>query len=130
MVLRVDTDRSNQIQLCHDSGLRRDAQTLIVFPDLLGLRYRFQDREYILSGKDTTSKVMKYYVDLQKGYKNILITTGANICMDYKQLSQIICYFPKTWYYKYRQDPRIWIPEVLEKMAEIWKAKIVYIEVK
>lgn len=45
--------------------------------------------------------------------------------MDYKQLSQIICYFPDTRYYKYSQDPRIYIPEVLEKMAEIYGAEMI-----
>jgi hypothetical protein len=45
--------------------------------------------------------------------------------MDYKKLSQIICYFPDTRYYKYQQDPRIFIPDVLEKMAEIHEAEMI-----
>jgi hypothetical protein len=43
--------------------------------------------------------------------------------MDYKKLSQIICYFPDTRYYKYQQDPRIYIPDVLEKMAKLHGAE-------
>lgn len=100
-------------------------QSLVVFPDILSLSMRFQDQQYILWGTDNDTKIASYYYDLQHGYKNILITTSANICMDYKQLSQIICYFPDTRYYKYSQDPRIYIPEVLEKMAEIYGAEMI-----
>jgi hypothetical protein len=48
--------------------------------------------------------------------------------MDYKKLSQIICYFPDTRYYKYQQDPRIFIPDVLEKMAKLHGAEYIVID--
>lgn len=98
-------------------------QTLVVFPDMLSLQMRYNNQNYLLWARDNDTKTAAYYYDLQHGYKNILITTSANICMDYKKLSQIICYFPDTRYYKYQQDPRICIPDVLEKMAKLHGAE-------
>lgn len=119
-------DSQSLPRLWYDTTIK---QTLVVFPDLLSLRHRFQDIDYILNGQDSMSRVMKYYHDLQHGYKNILITTSANIFMDYKNLSQIICYFPDTRYYKAQQNPRYYVPEVLEKMKIIRKANITFITV-
>lgn len=109
-------DRRKKLVLSCDKSI---GQTLVVFPDMLSLLMRTKELDYILVGSDAQTKLTRYYYDLQNWNKNILITTSANICMDYKQLSQIICYFPDTRYYKYQQDPRIFIPEVLQKMAEI-----------
>ncbi len=103
-------------------------QTLVVFPDMLSLQMRYNNQNYILWARDNDTKIAAYYYDLQHGYKNILITTSANICMDYKKLSQIICYFPDTRYYKYQQDPRIFIPDVLEKMAKLHGAEYIVID--
>ncbi len=118
--------RNASLSLVRDDTIK---QTLVVFPDLLSLRHRTDDMDYILSSQDSIQRITKYYYDLQHGYKNILITTGANIFMDWKKLSQIILYFPETRYYKSQQNPRYYVPEVLGKMAELWKAKLVKIEV-
>jgi hypothetical protein len=126
-IKKSDTlNREDKLTVCHEDKV---GQTLIVFPDLLSLYYRFDDKEYMVTAKDADSKIVRYYHDLQMGYKNILITTSANICMDYRNLTQIICYFPKTRYYKYQHDPRIWVPEVLEKMAQVRGASFVCIDV-
>lgn len=105
-----------------------EGQKLIAYPDIMSLRSRESNRELCLFANDSQARVMKYYYELQQWYKNILITTSANICMDYGDLREIICYFPDTPYYKYQQDPRIFIPEVLEKMAEIYGATLHYMK--
>ncbi|MFA7284930.1 MAG: hypothetical protein WC004_03855 [Candidatus Absconditabacterales bacterium] len=119
-------DAQSLLSLSHDPGIK---QTLVVFPDLLSLRHRIQDIDYILNGQDSMSRVMKYYHDLQHSYKNILITTSANIFMDYKNLSQIICYFPETRYYKSQQNPRYYVPEILDKMKIIRKTNLILINI-
>lgn len=117
------TPQSN-LKLSHDNKVH---QTLIVFPDILTMMYRCKERDFILTSADGEAKKANYFHDLQIAHKNILFTTSANICMDYHKLTRIICYFPETWYYKYRQDPRIRVPEVLEKMAEIRKAELIFV---
>lgn len=71
---------------------------------------------------------MNYYVDIQYGYKNIILTTAANMFMDYRLLDQIIFYFPNTRYYKYQHDPRISVSEVIDKLVEIWWAKKIIVQ--
>lgn len=120
-------NRDSKIELAKNWSIK---QSLVIFPDLLSLKYRLIDSEHILSGQDTNHKVMKYYYDLQQANKNILVTTWANMYMDRKQLDQIILYFPKTRYYKAQQDPRLFIPELVEKMTKIRKAKLTIIDLE
>lgn len=103
-------------------------QTLVVFPDSMSIAMRSHEKEYILTGRDTSSRVMNYYVDIQYGYKNIILTTAANMFMDYRLLDQIIFYFPNTRYYKYQHDPRISVSEVIDKLVEIWWAKKIIVQ--
>ena len=119
-----DLNAQSNLVLNHEDKVH---QALVVFPDLLSMSYRTNERDFILTSADGEAKKANYFHDLQIGHKNILLTTSANICMDYHKLTRIICYFPETWYYKYRQDPRIRVPEVLEKMAEIRKAELIFI---
>lgn len=114
-------DHSSLIDLISTSSSK---QTLVVFPSILAMRMRCSNKEYMLTGRDTATRTMKYYLDLQHGYKNILITTSANIYMDYRDLGQIILYFPDTRYYKYQHDPRVSITEVCTKLALLYWATI------
>lgn len=99
-------------------------QTLILMPDVLTISSIIKDRDYVLIWQDGHSKVMKYYIQVQKWQKNLLITTHWNIWMDWKNLTNIVIFYPQTRYYKNQLDPRYDTIEVCHKLAEIRDADI------
>ncbi|HMY80327.1 MAG TPA: hypothetical protein PLW93_00970 [Candidatus Absconditabacterales bacterium] len=105
-------------------------QTLVIFPDALALHMRVKSnhQEYVLTGLDTDLRAMRTYILIQQQLQNCLITTQANVFMDYRALHQIIVYFPQTRYYKSQRDPRIRLPDWCSKLAKVHGADLIYID--
>lgn len=120
-------DKINFINSRYQSIVHPDSkvwQTVILMPDLITIARLMKDRDYVLIWQDSHSKVMKYFVQIQKWQRNLLITTHWNIWIDRKNLTNIIVFYPETWYYKNQLDPRYDAIEVCHKLAQIHNANI------
>ena len=118
-------DKLNSIDINYNPILDKNkGQTLILMPDTLTIVNTIKDRNWVLTGKDWDSKVIKYYLEIQWWDRNLLIATHGNIRMDRKNLTNIVIFYPDTRYYKNQLDPRYDAVEVCHKLAEIRDADL------
>lgn len=99
-------------------------QTLVLMPDIITIASTIKDRDHVLIWQDWHSKVMKYMIEISTWQRNLLITTHGNIRMNWKNLTNIIIFYPETRYYKNQLDPRYDAVEVCHKLANIYNADI------
>ena len=106
-------------------------QTLMVFPDLWTL-YNFENNKYssdlILWGWQSKAVMKKTFEKISVWEARIVFATHSWVFQNWKELKEIIVLRPHMRYYKNQQQPRYRLPEVVEKMAFVFEAKISYVE--
>lgn len=109
-------------------------QQLVVFPDLWTLHNEVGwDKNEIfhlpqvsfLHGKSTKKQKSDAFLGIRDWSIGTLFCTYSQIFQDWQNLQQIILIDQHKRYYKNQQDPRYYVPTVLEKMAKIWNTELV-----
>ncbi len=103
---------------------KKDWQILIVFSDLLTLKNYCELELDILHGSSTQAIKNKIFWKIKSWDTWIFLCTYSQIFKDYQNLKEIIMIDSHKRYYKSQQDPRYLTNTVLEKMSEIYWARL------
>lgn len=105
-------------------------QNLIIFPDLWTLynlvpEQVLQHEEVVVLHPQQSSKQKNiHWWQIKTWEKKIILCTHAELFQDYNDLKKIVIIQPSTWYYANQQDPRYKVKTIVEKMGEIYSAKV------
>ena len=78
----------------------------------------------VLHGKSTKKQKSEAFLGIKSWAIATLICTYSQIFQDWQNLQHIILIDQHKRYYKHQQDPRYYVPTVVEKMAEIYGAHV------
>lgn len=105
-------------------------QQLIIFPDLrtffqmTSSEIRENNHVVILHGQSTEKQKAEAFRGVKNGTVQTLLCTYSQIFQDRKTLSAIILIDQHTRRYKNQQDPRYYVPTVVEYMASLYGAQL------
>jgi primosomal protein N' len=108
-------------------------QQLIVFPDVWSLIQcvpnELQQRKdmCILHGKSSKKQKSDAFWWIKTGSIAVLICTYSQLFQDRHDLKYITLVDAHTWYYKHYQDPRYAVWTVIERMKQLYDAKLIKI---
>lgn len=113
------------------SNKKYDWQQLIVFPDLWTMtnywieNWKLTIEDWVVLHGHATDKQKNIVFWWIKSWKiSTLFCTYSQIFQDWKDLKKIIIIDAHKWYYKSQQDPRYYVPSVLNKFADLYWANI------
>lgn len=127
---RSDTKPGIQ-KLQYDPNKPSPGQTLIVFPTVWSMNQYLKwwlidlPGSLVLHGQLTATSRAKAYRAIQSWAIHTVYATYSQIFRDWKSLHQIILIDQHARRYKNFQDPRYFLPTVIEKIQEIWGCEIV-----
>lgn len=104
-----------------------EGQQLVVFPDLRTMeQYNsfMWDGVVVLHSKSTKKQKSEAFWWIKQGNIKNLFCTYSQIFQDRHHLTSIIMIDQHKRYYKHHQDPRYTVGTVLEKMADIYGARL------
>lgn len=109
----------------------KKGQILVVFPDLWTFHNSIDLTKTggtFLSSLDTQSKKNNNWRKIKNWNEKLIFCTWSEIFQDFQALEKIYLVEPQKWYYASQQDPRYKVECVLQKIGELYGAKMITIE--
>ncbi len=110
---------------------KKSWQQLVVFPDVWTMTSYLQSLDeksmkeiLTLHGQSTAKQKSQAFRALKTGKASTLCCTYSQLFQDWHSLKHILLVDQHKRYYKSQQDPRYYVPTVVEELAKVWGIKL------
>lgn len=136
-ILNTELEKGNLEKVIHwwlqySLDTKKWWQTLIVFPTVRSMYYHLKDTglmemkgSLVLHGQLHASARSKAFWEIKSWSVHTIYATYSQVFRDWNDLQKIILIDQHAWWYKNFQEPRYFLPTVIEQLKTLWWCEVV-----